>query len=120
MEFNALNEYLLEAPKSSLDFPFGKDVYVYKVKGKMFALLGHRGDMMTLNLKCNPDEAAALCDVFEGILPGYHMNKKHWITIYFDGSVPNNEVLRLIDNSYALVVSKLPKKDRISLELQTS
>ena len=112
---DALNDYLLAKPEATLDFPFGKDVKVFKVKGKMFALLGQRNDLPMLNLKCDPDEAIMLCDVFSSITPGYHMDKRHWISVYFDGSVPSGEVERLIDNSYLLVVKKLPKKDQQSI-----
>jgi len=110
-----LKKYLLLKPETKLDFPFGDDVSVYKVKNKMFALVGERNDMMMLNLKCDPDEGAALRDIYSSITEGYHMDKKHWISVYFDGTVPSNEVLRLIDNSYALVVSKMSKKDQKSI-----
>ena len=117
MKKDELNQYLLAKPESSLDFPFGADVSVFKVKGKMFALLGFHNDLPMLNLKCDPDEAVMLCDVFSAIKPGYHMDKRHWVSIYFDGSVPVGEVERLIDNSYLLVVKKMPKRDQRSILL---
>ena len=117
MKKDELNQYLLAKPESSLDFPFGADVSVFKVKGKMFALLGFHNDLPMLNLKCDPDEAVMLCDVFSAIKPGYHMDKRHWVSIYFDGSVPEGEVERLIDNSYLLVVKKMPKRDQRSILL---
>ncbi|MDN3651208.1 MmcQ/YjbR family DNA-binding protein [Thalassotalea ponticola] len=107
-----LQQYLLEKRGATLDFPFGNDVSVFKVKNKMFALLTHRNDMLMINLKCDPDQALMLRDIFSAITAGYHMDKRHWISIYFDPNnpVPDNEVLRLVDQSYSLVVKTLAKK----------
>jgi predicted DNA-binding protein (MmcQ/YjbR family) len=116
--YNELKDYILSKPESTIDFPFGADVSVFKVKGKMFALIGERNDLMMLNLKCDPDESAAIRDIYPSITEGYHMNKKHWISVYFDKTVPSNEVKRLIDNSYMLVVSKLTKRDQTSILLK--
>lgn len=113
--YQALKSLMLSKPETRLDFPFGDDVSVFKVKNKMFALIGERNDLMMLNLKCDPDESAALRDIYDSITEGYHMDKKHWISIYFDGSVPEQEVERLIDNSFKLVVSKMTKKDQQSI-----
>jgi predicted DNA-binding protein (MmcQ/YjbR family) len=118
MDFDLLKKYLLDKPQTTLSFPFGEDVSVFKVKNKMFALVGWRNDMMMLNLKCDPDEAVALQDIFTAIKPGYHMDKKHWISVYFDTEVPQGEIYRLIDNSFALVVSKMTKKDQQSILIQ--
>ncbi len=115
MTFETIRNYLLAKPQTVESFPFGDNSHVFKVKHKMFALLGHRNDLIMLNLKCDPAEAAALRDVFPAITEGYHMDKKHWISIYFDGTVPQGEVERLIDNSYLLVISKMPTKDQQSL-----
>ena len=117
MTYQELKEYLLAKPFCTLDFPFGDDVPVFKVNKKMFALIGERNDLMMLNLKCDPAESEMLRDIFSAIEPGYHMDKRHWISIYFDGSVPTNEVKRLIDNSFDLVVSKLTKKDQQAIRL---
>lgn len=119
MEFEELKKYLLSKPETTETFPFGDDVYVFKVKNKMFALLGWRNDLMMLNLKCDPDEAVALRDIFPAITEGYHMDKKHWVSIYFDGTVPVGEVQRLIDNSFDLVVDKLPKYLQKLIKLHT-
>ncbi len=117
MEFELLNQYLLAKPETAQGFPFGDDVYVYKVKKKMFALVSWREEKMIINLKCDPDEAEALRGIFSAITAGYHMDKKHWITIYFDDTVPEGEVKRLIDNSFMLVVEKMTKKDQRSILL---
>lgn len=113
--YETLNHYLLSKPESSKHYPFDNETAVYKVKDKMFALIGERNDLMMMNLKCDPDESPALRDIYPAITEGYHMNKKHWISIYFDGSVPEHEVLRLINNSYLLVVNKMSKKEKTSI-----
>ena len=118
--FSWLKDYLLNKPETLLDFPFGNDVYVFKVKNKMFALLGYRNDQLSLNLKCDPEEALMLRDIFEAISAGYHMNKQHWNTIIIDGSVPKGEMERMMDNSFKLVVSKMTKKDQTSITIHLS
>lgn len=121
--------YMLELPYTSLDFPFGDGVSVFKVKGKMFATLAigkmGKGDAngdqhWWMNLKCDPDEAVMLRDIFSSIIPGYHMNKRHWNTIMLDGSIPQGEIERMIDNSFKLVVSKMTKKEQQSILMHFS
>lgn len=108
--------YLLSKPEAIVDFPFGPEVAVLKVQGKMFATLSANDDGANMNLKCDPDEAVMLRDIFEAVVPGYHMNKRHWNTIIFDNSIPNGEIERMIDNSYALFVKGLPRAKRTALE----
>ena len=110
--------YLLSKPESVEDFPFGPDVYVYKVRGKMFATLGFTDNVGRMNLKCDPEEAMALRDIFESVVPGYHMNKAHWNTVILDGSIPNGELERMIDRSFGLVVKGLKKSERQALEIR--
>ncbi len=111
--------YLLAKPDAVEDYPFGPDVAVIKVRNKMFATYARQADSAArINLKCDPDEALALRDVFEAVIPGYHMNKKHWNTVILDGSIPDGELERMIDRSYGLVVKGLPKAERRSLEIQ--
>jgi predicted DNA-binding protein (MmcQ/YjbR family) len=116
-------QYLLNQPETTLDFPFGDDVKVFKVKNKMFATLaigkmgkgdGDKQDWW-MNLKCDPDEAVMLRDIFSSVVPGYHMNKRLWNTIILDGSIPKGEIERMMDNSFKLVVSKMTKKDQKSI-----
>lgn len=123
MDFSILERYLLAKPQTAVHFPFGEDINVYKVKEKMFAILA-RGKMGNgdngnnhcwLNLKCDPDEAVMLRDIFPSIIAGYHMNKRHWNTVIMDGSVPKGEIERMIDNSFLLVVNKMTKKDKQSI-----
>jgi len=111
-----VRKYFLSKPEAIVDFPFGPDVAVFKVKDKMFATLGANGAEANINLKCDPNEAIMLRDIFAAVLPGYHMNKRHWNTVVLDGSIPRGEIERMIDNSYALVVRGLPKAKRASLE----
>lgn len=123
MTVTLIKNYLLNKPESFADFPFGEGVEVFKVKGKMFATLaigkmgkgdGEHQDWW-MNLKCDPDEAIMLRDIFPAVMPGYHMNKKHWNTVILDGSIPQGEIERMIDNSFMLVVSKMTKKDQQSI-----
>ncbi len=118
MDFDAARTYFLSRPEAVEDFPFGPDVYVYKILGKMFATLGTEDGLARMNLKCDPEEALALRDIFEAVLPGYHMNKAHWNTVLLDGSIPRGEIERMIDRSYGLVVKKLRKKTREGLEVR--
>ncbi|WP_339671821.1 MmcQ/YjbR family DNA-binding protein [Dasania marina] len=117
MDAAAVKSYCLAKPEALEDYPFGADVLVFKVQGKMFALLSQRGGQARVNLKCDPDQAFILRDLFTAVQPGYHMNKKHWNTVLLEGSVPRGELERMIDHSYALVLQGLPKKQRQRLEL---
>ncbi|MEM7216977.1 MAG: MmcQ/YjbR family DNA-binding protein [Pseudomonadota bacterium] len=110
--------YLLSKPAAELDYPFGPDVAVPKVRGKMFATLGEEAGVARVNLKCDPEEALMLRDVFDAVTPGYHMNKTHWNTVILDGSLPWGEIERMIDASYALVVRGLKKAERTALEIE--
>ena len=114
-----LRELLLSKRGATEERPFGPDTLVFKVMGKKFALVGEKNDPLRITLKCNPDDALALRDQYPAIIPGYHMNKKHWNTIILDGTVPEPEFLRLIDHSYTLVVKTLKKADREKLANQT-
>lgn len=117
MSPEAVRDYLLGKPDAVEDFPFGPDVAVMKVAGKMFATYARGDEHMNINLKCDPDEALILRDIFSAVLPGYHMNKRHWNTVVLDGSVPQGEIERMIDNSYALVVQGLTRQQRTALEI---
>lgn len=118
MDHAAAKLYLLNKPNALEDHPFGPQASVFKIKGKMFAILSHRDDIVNLNLKCDPDEALALRDIFPSVIPGYHMNKKHWNTVLLDATIPPGEIERMIDRSYGLVVKGLKKNQRLSLELE--
>jgi predicted DNA-binding protein (MmcQ/YjbR family) len=104
-----VHDYLMQLPCAVLDYPFGDDIHVYKVEGKVFAIYFKDAQSESINLKCDPVHAQELRIVFSEITPGYHMNKKHWNTLDLTGNLPMSEVFRLIDHSYDLVVKKLPK-----------
>ncbi len=114
--YDSTRDYMLSKPEAILDYPFGPDVGVPKIRGKMFATLGEEEGVGRINLKCDADEAIFLRDTFASVLPGYHMNKVHWNTVVLDGSIPNGEIERMIDNSYTLVVKSLKKAERVMLE----
>ena len=102
----------MEMRKVTEETPFGPDVLVYKVLGKMFATLGFEDEVGRMNLKCDPERVLELRDEYEAILPGYHMSKKHWNTIVLDGSLPSALMVELMEHSYELVVRGMPKKLR--------
>ncbi|MEL0168693.1 MAG: MmcQ/YjbR family DNA-binding protein [Pseudomonadaceae bacterium] len=111
-----LQRYLRSKPEALEDYPFGPDAQVFKVQDKLFALVFQRAGCECINLKCEPEQAIGLRDLFPAVSPGYHMNKRHWNTVRNDDSVPPGELQRMIDHSYALVVRGLPRGKRLGLE----
>ena len=118
MNDDGAKAHFLSLPETWLDYPFGPDVCVFKVKDKMFGTLGWEDELARINLKCDPEQAIFLRDVFPSVLPGYHMNKAHWNTVLLDGSIPKGEIERMIELSYGLVVKKMPKAQRTNLEVK--
>ena len=113
MDLLTFREYCLSKPAVTETLPFGPDTLVLKVAGKMFALTGLDESDFRLNLKCDPQRAIELRDRYPEIVPGWHMSKKHWNTVYVEnGTLPDSLVRELIDHSYALVVAGLTKKAR--------
>lgn len=112
MTHKEIEEYLLSFPNTWLDFPFGEETSVYKIghketkEGKMFALIKNDSNPLKLSLKCDPQLAEVLRDKYETVIPGYHLNKKHWNTILCTGQVPEEELNDLIRHSYNLVVGE--------------
>jgi predicted DNA-binding protein (MmcQ/YjbR family) len=99
------------------DFPFSPEISVFKVQGKMFALSWLDNRPLTVNLKCDPEDAVRLRSEYEGLIkPGYHMNKRHWNTVTVDGDLPDRLVAELVEDSYDLVVAGLPRADRLRLD----
>ena len=109
MDVVEFREYCLGKPNTTEGTPFGETVLVFKVAGKMFALISLDEVPATANLKCDPDLALDLRDRYEQVRPGYHMNKKHWNTVAIDSGIPEAELRRMIDHSYDLVVQSVPK-----------
>ena len=110
--------YFLSRPEAYEDFPFGIEPPVFKIKGKMFGFLRYKNDIGHINLKCDPEEAIILRDIFKAVIPGYHMNKEHWNTVILDGTVPREEIEKMIETSYFLVIQNLKKSDRLNLEIK--
>ena len=108
-------EYCLAKPNATEGTPFGETVLVFKVAGKMFALMSLDEVPATANLKCDPDLARELRDRYEQVRPGYHMNKRHWNTVEIDSGIPGVELRKMIDHSYDLVAKSLPKAKRKKL-----
>lgn len=111
MTHKELEEYLLGFPNTWLDFPFGEGTSVYKVgnktagEGKLFAIIANNSDPLRLSLKCDPQLAEILREKYESVVPGYHLNKKHWNTIICTGQLSDNEIKDLARHSYDLVKS---------------
>lgn len=107
-------DYCMAKPGVTEETPFGPETLVMKVMGKVFAITGI-DDYEFINLKCEPERAEELREQWEGIKPGWHMNKTHWNSVFVDGSVPDNLIKELIDHSYELIAQSLPKKLREEL-----
>ena len=109
MDLAQFRECCLSKPRATEGTPFGPDVLVFKVGGKMFALAALDDVPTTVNLKCDPDLALDLRDRYDEVRPGYHMNKKHWNTVEIQGAIPYVELRKMIDHSYDLVAKNLRK-----------
>jgi predicted DNA-binding protein (MmcQ/YjbR family) len=119
MDLETLKGFLLEMAGVTEQIPFGPEALVYKVMGKMFALIAWDESPMRISLKCDPERAIELRSVFKGVRGAYHFNKRHWNMVDLDGSVPIPEVLAMIEDSYDLVVKGLPKAKRDQLRGET-
>jgi len=112
MKLKALQKLLLQKSGSGEEYPFGPDVMVFKVSGKVFAITDWTQSPLRISLKCDPFFAEILREKYKAVIPGYHLNKKHWNTVILDGSVPESDLNIMIDESYELVVKGLPKKEQ--------
>jgi predicted DNA-binding protein (MmcQ/YjbR family) len=115
MNLEIIREYCLRKKGVTEDFPFDEETLVFRVMGKIFLLVGI-DPAEFINLKADPETAIEWREQYEGVRPGYHMNKKHWNSVYLDGSVPDKAVLAMIDHSYDLIVQSLKKADREKLK----
>jgi len=109
MDLAEFREYCLTKPGATEDTPFGDEVLVFRVGGKIFSLTSLERFPVTVNLKCDPDLALELRDRYEQVRPGYHMNKKHWNTVEIGSGLPDSELRNMIDHSYDLIASRLRK-----------
>ena len=105
MDIESLRDYCISKEDVTEGFPFGEDTLVFKRKGKIFALVNLEGDL-SINLKCEPSVALELRERYASVIPGYHMNKTHWNTVYLDGTIPDREIFGWIDHSYEQVTVK--------------
>ena len=109
MQLETLRAYLLSRPGAVEDHPFGTQPLVVKVGGKIFALVSEDTTPLDISLKCEPAHAQFLRDSFPAVRPGYHLNKEHWNTVTLDGSIADDGIRAMIDESYRLVVGSLTK-----------
>jgi predicted DNA-binding protein (MmcQ/YjbR family) len=116
MHIESFRDYCLSKPGVEEGFPFGEDVLVMKVMGKIFALTGLSNEDFRVNLKCDPEYAIDLRGDHPQIIPGWHMNKKHWNTVYFEDDLADQLLISLIDHSYDLVAESLTKKLKEELQ----
>lgn len=107
-----LRAYLGAKPGAVEEYPFGPDTLVLKVGGKMFALIALGSQPVQVSLKCDPVDAQFLRDTYSAVQLGYHLNKRHWNTVTFDGSIPDDELRLMLDNSYGLVLQGLSRTER--------
>jgi len=118
MNVEDIREYCLSKPFVTESTPFDEVTLVFKVAGKMFALLPLDELDLSVNLKCDPEKAIALREHYPSVKAGYHMNKNHWNTVFIDGTIEKTMILGWIDESYQLVLRSLPRKTRQSLGLK--
>jgi predicted DNA-binding protein (MmcQ/YjbR family) len=116
MDIEQLRSYCLAKPGVEETLPFGPDVLVFKVMGKLFLLCPLDTEGLQFNVKCDPDLAVELREQYASVLPGYHMNKKHWNTVMVDGSIPVKTLKEWVDHSYTLVADSLPAKLKQALK----
>jgi predicted DNA-binding protein (MmcQ/YjbR family) len=116
MDIEFIRDYCLKKRKVKEELPFGPQTLVFKVAGKMFLACSLDETPLRLSVKCDPELAIELREKYTDVIPGYHLNKKMWNTIYLTGSIPQKEILTMIDHSYNEVVKGLPKKLKSELE----
>lgn len=109
MNIEQLHEYALSLPDVTESFPFDETTLVMKAGGKMFLLVSLDADPLQFNVKCDPERAIELREEYTCVLPGYHMNKKHWNTIVVDGTLTNKQLKEMVLDSYNLIVKKKKK-----------
>ena len=119
MERDELEQYLDTLKGATRTYPFGPDPLVFKVMNKMFAYVSEDDGVPLVTVKCVPFDGEILVEQFKSITPGYHMNKRHWITISLTDEIPDDMLIDLVSKSYELVIKKLTKKDRAMLGINT-
>ena len=112
MSLVSLREFLLSLPGATEDTPFGPEFLVYRIAGKMFALVNWQAEPLTINLKCEPELALLLREIHPEVKPGWHMNKKHWVSVVLHPDLDPELLEQLVEDAYDLVVSGLPRSRR--------
>jgi len=110
MNAEDITDYCLSKEDVTSSFPFGPETLVFKISEKVFCLMGLDRDPLSINLKCDPELAMELRERHPAVIPGYHMNKKHWNTVSLDGSLTSKQIKEFIDHSYNLVKPKKRKR----------
>ncbi len=118
MDLKTLEKTLISKNGSTKEFPFGKEVMVFKVMNKMFALVAWQEQPLKITLKSLPEDAIGYREIYACVKAGYYMNKKHWNTITIDGTMRDDILIEMINESYDLVVGKLTKKEKEELTLK--
>lgn len=116
MNVEEIRNYCISKKAVTESFPFDNETLVFKVAGKIFALLNLNGDL-SINLKCDPEKAIELREQYTNVIPGYHMNKIHWNTVMVDDNINDKNLFQWIDESYHLIVNSLSKKQRELFEI---
>jgi predicted DNA-binding protein (MmcQ/YjbR family) len=119
MDLEEVKRYCASKKGATWDFPFDAETLVYRVMGKIFALVPSANAPSTparFNLKCDPVRAELLRQTYSAVIPGYHMNHRHWNSIILDGSIPDDDIMDMVDHSYDMVVKGLSKQEREKLE----
>ena len=116
LNVETIREYCIQKPFTTEEFPFDDVTIIFKVGGKMFAMIPLDEPRLVISLKCSPERSVELREKYDSIQPAYHMNKRHWNMIFIDGSVPKKLIVELIDHSYDLVFNKLPRKKQSELK----
>jgi predicted DNA-binding protein (MmcQ/YjbR family) len=114
MNIESLRDYCISKEKAEESFPFGDDTLVFKVANKIFLLCG-LNQCDRFNVKCDPEKAILLREEFDEVQPGWHMNKTHWNTVFMNGRLNDSQLKQMIDHSYDLIISSLPKKDNFNI-----
>lgn len=112
MDLETIRKYCMAKKNTTESFPFGETTLVFKVRGKIFLLMGLDERPLQFNVKCEPELAVELRETYSSVIPAFHMNKKHWNTVIIDGQVSSKQIREMIDASYDLVVKSLPRKER--------
>jgi len=107
-----IRKYFIEKQGTTEELPFGPDALVFKVLGKIYAIISWKQTPLKISLKCDPQEALALRTLYSAVKPGYHLNKEHWNTVTMDDSIPGEEIFKMIDASYYLVAVGLKKSEK--------